>query len=70
MLNEITKYKKPVDYIRSEENFIRSLTPESHVKLAQQYIQHDHFYYVVAGDAETQLKALEKAGLGTPVLLK
>ena len=70
MLNEITKYKKPVDYIRSEENFIRSLTPESHVKLAQQYIQHDHFYYVVAGDAETQLKALEKAGLGTPVLIK
>ena len=27
-------------------------------------------YYVVAGDAATQLKALEKVGLGKPVLVK
>jgi hypothetical protein len=27
-------------------------------------------YYVVAGDAATQLKELEKVGLGKPVLVK
>jgi hypothetical protein len=27
-------------------------------------------YYVVVGDAKTQLKELEKAGLGKPILYK
>lgn len=70
MLRQISAFNKPLDYIRSEETFIRSLTPETHTQLAQKYILPGHLYYVIAGDAETQLKELEKAGLGTPVLLK
>ncbi len=70
MLNAISNYKKPVDYIRAEETFVRSLTPELHRELARKHILPGNLYYVIAGDAETQLKELEKAGLGTPVLLK
>jgi zinc protease len=69
MLNSISAYKKPADYVKQEEKFIRGLTVEEHTRLAQKYIRPQSLYYVIAGDAETQLKELEKAGLGTPVLL-
>ncbi len=69
MLSDISNYHKPFDYVRTEENFIRSLTPEMHRDLAQRFIRPGNLYYVVAGDAETQLKELGKAGLGEPVLL-
>lgn len=69
MLSDISSYNKPLDYVRSEENFIRSLTPETHRDLAQRFIRPGNLYYVVAGDAETQLREVAKAGLGEPVLL-
>jgi len=70
MLTQISAYDKPFDFVRAEENFIRSLTPETHRQLAQRFILPGNLYYVIVGDAETQLRELEKAGLGTPVLLK
>ena len=69
MLTSISAYNKPLDYVRHEEKFIRALTTDEHTRLAQKYIKPQNLYYVVAGDAETQLKELEKAGLGKPILL-
>lgn len=69
MLNSISAYKKPADYVKQEEKFVRDLTVAEHTRLAQKFIQPQQLYYVIAGDAETQLKELEKAGLGMPVLL-
>jgi zinc protease len=46
------------------------MTPESHKALAQKFLQPDNMYYVVVGDAETQLPALEKIGLGKPILFE
>lgn len=69
MLTNISTYNKPTDYVRHEEKFIRSLTPEEHTRLAKNFIKPQNLYYVIAGDAETQLKELEKAGLGKPILL-
>jgi zinc protease len=37
--------------------------------LAQKYIQPDRMYYVVVGDAASQLEPLNSLGLGKPVLL-
>ena len=69
MLTEISDYNLPFDYVKQEEEFINSLTAEEHRQLAQKLIQPDHMYYVVVGDAETQLDALKKVGLGDPVLM-
>ncbi|MFV0591654.1 MAG: M16 family metallopeptidase [Draconibacterium sp.] len=70
MLTNISAYNLPFDYVKREEAFIKSLTPEMHKELAQRLINPDHMYYLVVGDAETQLPALKSVGLGDPVLLK
>ena len=70
MLTDISAYDLPFDYIKREEDFVKALTGEKHKELAQKYIQPDHMYYVVVGDAETQLPALKNVGLGDPILLE
>jgi zinc protease len=70
MLNNISMYDLPVDYIKQEEAFVMGLTPEKVVELANKYIDPSRMYYVVVGDAKTQLKPLEKVGLGKPILIK
>lgn len=70
MLSAISKYNLPVDYIIKEEDVVRNMTAERIKLLAQQYINPDQMFYVVAGDAATQLKPLSKIGFGEPVLLK
>lgn len=69
MLNNISSYDLPADYPVQEEAFLRQLTPEKQLEIAKKYINPAAMYYVVAGDAKTQLKELEKVGLGMPVLM-
>ena len=68
MLNTMALYGLPADYIKQEEAFIKSLTVEKQLEVANKYIDPARMYYVVVGDAKTQLKELEKVGLGKPVL--
>jgi zinc protease len=70
MLNTMTSYNLPADYIKQEEAFVRGLTIEKELELAKKYIDPTRMYYVVVGDARTQLKPLEKVGLGKPILVK
>jgi len=70
MLNTMTSFNLPVDFIKQEESFIKGLTVEKQLELANKYIDHAKMYYVVVGDAKTQLDDLEKVGLGKPVLVK
>jgi zinc protease len=70
MLNNMAAYDLPADYIKKEEAFVRDLTSEKVIELANKYIDPSRMYYVVVGDAKTQLGPLEKAGLGKPVLVK
>ncbi len=70
MLNTMTSYNLPADYIKKEEAFVKGLTVEKQLQLANKYIDPARMYYVVVGDAKTQLKDLEKVGLGKPVLVK
>ena len=70
MLNTMTAYNLPKDYIKQEEAFVTGLTPEKELDLAKKYIDPSRMYYVVVGDAKTQLKDLEKVGLGKPELEK
>jgi zinc protease len=70
MLNTMTSYDLPADYIKKEEAFVKDLTVDKVLEYADKYIDPSRMYYVVAGDAKTQLKDLEKAGLGKPILVK
>jgi zinc protease len=70
MINTMTTYDLPVDYIKKEEAFVKGLTVDKELALAKKYIDPSKMYYVVVGDAKTQLKELEKVGLGIPELVK
>jgi zinc protease len=70
MLNNISAYNLPADYMKQEEAFVKALTVEKQLELVKKYIDPSRMYYVVAGDAKTQMKDLEKVGLGKPILYK
>ncbi len=70
MLNTMSAYGLPSDYIAREEDYVRKLTVDEANVLVQKYIDPMRMYYVVAGDAATQLKELRKLGFGEPVLVK
>ena len=70
MLNQISTYNLPLNYVEMEEEYVRSLTTEKHLEIVNKYIDPGKMYFVVAGDAETQLKGLKAVGLGDPILIK
>jgi zinc protease len=70
MLETISKYNLPDDYIKKDEEIIKNMTVEEHKSVAQKYIIPDKMYYVIVGDASTQMKQLEKVGFGKPLLVK
>ncbi|MDT8400481.1 MAG: pitrilysin family protein [Bacteroidales bacterium] len=70
MLNDISQYDLPLDYIKKEEDFVRGLTIDKHKELVNKYIDPSRMYYVIAGDAKTQVPELKKLGLGDPVLIE
>jgi zinc protease len=70
MLNTMTSYNLPSDYIKQEESYVKGFTSDKLHELAIKYIDPSKMYYVVVGDAKTQLNDLEKVGLGTPILVK
>lgn len=70
MLSIMSKFGLSNDYIKKEEEIIRNITPEEHKAIVQKYIVPDRMYYLVVGDAATQMKPLESIGFGRPVLLE
>jgi zinc protease len=67
-LNTLSAYNLPPDYVRQEQAYLRSLTPAKQLEIVKKYIDPSKMYYVVVGDAKTQLNELEKVGLGKPIL--
>jgi zinc protease len=70
MLTTMSRYGFPDDYIKKEEDIIRGMTLEEHKAITDKYIVPGKMYYVIVGDAATQLKQLEKIGFGKPILVK
>jgi len=70
MLNTMTSFGLPADYVKQEENFVKGLTVQKQLNIVNKYIDPAKMYYVVVGDAKTQLNELEKVGLGKPILVK
>jgi zinc protease len=70
MLESISMYDLPFDYIARQQEVTKSMTLEEHKALAQKYILPKNMYYVVVGDAATQLKPLANLGFGDPILVE
>lgn len=70
MLNTMSSYGLPADFIRQEEAWIKELTTEKQLALAKKYIDPSRMYYVVVGDAKTQLDKLQEVGYGKPILIQ
>jgi zinc protease len=70
MLEDISMYNLPVDYVKGEQEIIKNMTVEQHKALAQKYIDPSRMYYVIAGDAATQAALIKQLGFGDPVLVK
>jgi len=66
----MSAYGLPDDYIAKEENYVRQLTVEEVNAMVNKYIDPMKMYYVVAGDAATQMKELVKLGFGEPVQIQ
>ena len=67
-LNILSEYNLPPDYVKKEQAYLRGLTPAKQLEIVKKYIDPSRMYYVVVGDAKTQLNELEKVGLGKPIL--
>ncbi len=70
MLTSISTYNLPFDYVKKEEETVKSMTLEKHRELALEFLKTNNMFYVVVGDAATQLKSLENIGLGKPILIQ
>ncbi|MCX6305003.1 MAG: pitrilysin family protein [Bacteroidetes bacterium] len=69
MLSDISLYNLPVDYVKGEQEIVKNMTIDQLKALAKKYVDPSKMYYIVAGDAKTQLDPLEKIGFGKPVLV-
>jgi len=69
MLREINDYGYKYDYIKNREQSVEEISVLDIQDLAKQYINPDKMFYLIVGDAETQLEKLKELGYGKPVLL-
>lgn len=69
MLNTMSAYDFPDDYIKNEEEIVKTITLDAHKELAQKYLDPGKMIYLVVGDAASQLESLKEIGFGDPVLI-
>ncbi|MGM5471119.1 M16 family metallopeptidase [Flavobacteriaceae bacterium LMO-SS05] len=69
MLQNISAYDLPTDYIADEEQIIEAMTLEEHKKLANKYLDASKMGYLVIGDAATQFEKFKNAGFDEVILL-
>lgn len=69
MLEQISTYDLPTDYVKRKIEITGNLTLEEAKAVYARYFEPGNMIYVVVGDARTQLGRLKEAGLGEPVLV-
>ena len=69
MVSEISSYGYSDDYRTQNAKRINAMTLADFKALADNYLRPDAMFYLVVGDAQTQLGRLKDLGYGEPVLL-
>jgi zinc protease len=69
MLQDMSAYDLPADYVAEEERIIGAMTLEEHKRLANKYLDSSKMGYLVVGDAATQFEKFKNAGFDEVILL-
>jgi zinc protease len=69
MLQDMSTYDFPADYVADEERIIGAMTLEEHKRLANKHLDASKMGYLVVGDAATQFENFKKAGFDEVILL-
>lgn len=69
MLRDISNYNWKEDFVKDREATVQNITVPEIKELAEKYVDPNKMYYLIVGDAATQLERLEQLGYGEPVLL-
>ena len=69
MLNNISKYGFRPDYVREREQIVKSMTVPRIKELSSKYLDPGKMYWLVVGDAKTQLPRLKELGFGDPIVI-
>jgi len=69
MLQEMSSYDLPANYIEGEEAIINNMTLEQHKELANKYLDESKMAYLVVGDAATQFVQFRDMGFDEVMLL-
>lgn len=69
MLEKIGEYGWSTNYINDREEIINTITVDQIQELAGKYINPNNMYWLIVGDAKTQLERMNELGYGAPVLI-
>jgi zinc protease len=69
LLDNISKYNWPKDYVKQREKTVKKITVKDVKALAAKYLNSNQMIWFFVGDANTQLSRLKALGYGEPILL-
>ncbi len=69
MLQDISTFNLPQDYIKQEETAAEQMTLDKAKSIYTKYFNPENMVYVIVGDARTQFPRIKEAGLGEPIML-
>lgn len=69
LLDNISKYHWPKDYVKQREQAVKNITVKDVKALAAKYLNPNQMIWLFVGDAKTQLPRLKALGYGEPILL-
>ena len=69
LLENISTLGWDSNYIKDREQIVKSMTIDQIKQLADKYLNPNKMYWLIVGDAETQLDRLKELGFGDPILI-
>ncbi len=69
MLQNISAYGWPYDYLKNREEIVGGMTVDRIKELSEKYFNEDKMFWLVVGDARTQLDRMKNLGFGDPILI-
>jgi len=69
LLDKISAYNWPHDYIKEHEAIVKNMTVERIQSQSEKFLDLNQMIWLVVGDANTQMDRLKDLGFGTPVLI-
>ena len=70
MLQKLSEYGWDPSFIKDREQTVKDISIEEIRELARKYANPNSMYYVIVGDAATQMEAMKNLGFGDPVLIR